>query len=116
MLQNIKSLLIGLCRDERSQPAAIDYGLSLAQQAQAHASIPVLSPKVTVSHAFVSQVTDRLIEEENTRLRRLAQTPRHWLIKLGRRLCPGCCLHGRSGSGALPCTLDIVREKRPRLT
>ncbi|PVE23368.1 universal stress protein UspA [Microvirga sp. KLBC 81] len=103
MLQNIKSLLIGLSRDERSQSAAIDYGLSLAQQAQAHASILTLSPKVTVTHAFVSQVADRLIEEENTRLLGLAQT----LADQARQ---------EALSQGIACTAEVVQEHYPALS
>lgn len=102
MLQNIKSLLIGLCRDERSQSAAIDYGLSLARQAQAHASILALSPKVTVTHAFVSQIADRLIEEENNRLRSLAET----LADQARQ---------EALSQGVACSAEVAQENYPAL-
>ncbi|WP_445503506.1 universal stress protein [Microvirga sp. G4-2] len=103
MLQNIKSVLIGLSRDERSQSAAVDYGLSLARQAQAHASILALSPKVPVTHAFVSQIADQLIAEENTRLRDLAQR----LADQARQ---------EALSQGVACTAEVVQEHYPVLT
>lgn len=103
MLQNIKSVLIGLSCNERSQSTAIDYGLSLAQQAQAHASILVLSPKVTVTHAFVSQIADRLIEEENTRLSNLAQT----VADQARQ---------EALSQGVACMVEVVQEHYPALS
>lgn len=103
MLQNIKSVLIGLSCNERSQSAAIDYGLSLARQAQAHASILVLSPKVTVPHAFASQVADQLIEEENARLRGLA----HTVADQARQ---------EALSQGVACTAEVVQEHYPALS
>lgn len=53
MVQNIKSILIGLTkefgRDETS--SALAYGISLAQQAGAHATIQAASIKLSLSSA-----------------------------------------------------------------
>lgn len=74
MVQNLKSVLIGFSRDDRTPSAAIPYGLSLARQAGAHASICSLTPEITVTQAFVSEMATALIAEENNRLRAVAQT------------------------------------------
>lgn len=75
MVQNIKSILIGLTkefgRDETS--SALAYGISLAQQAGAHATIQAASIKLSLSSAGVTKVVAGLVREENQRLHSLAQ-------------------------------------------
>ncbi|OAP35091.1 universal stress protein UspA [Sinorhizobium glycinis] len=75
MVQNIKSILIGLTKefgpDETS--SALAYGISLAQQAGAHVTIRAASIKLTLSSAGVSKVVAGLVREENQRLHSLAQ-------------------------------------------
>ncbi|MBF9196955.1 universal stress protein [Microvirga terrestris] len=72
MIQNLKSVLIGFNQEERARPSALHYGFSLARQADAHVSIAALSPELTVTHAFISEVATTLVEEENRRLKGIA--------------------------------------------
>ncbi|WP_262031804.1 universal stress protein [Microvirga sp. Mcv34] len=75
MIENIKSVLIGLTKefgpDEVS--SALGYGLSLAQQAGAHATVQAASVKLGLSSAGISSVVASLVEEENQRLHALAE-------------------------------------------
>jgi len=75
MIQNIKSVLIGLTKefgpDEAS--SALGYGLSLAQQAGAHATVQAASVKMDLSSAGISRVVAGLVREENQRLQALAE-------------------------------------------
>lgn len=77
-VQNIKSILIGLTKefgpDETS--SALAYGVSLAQQAGAHATVQAASIKLTLSSAGVSKVVAGLVREESQRLHSLAQAAR----------------------------------------
>mgnify|MGYP001182283543 CR=1 FL=1 len=73
MLDNIKSVLIGLTEeDEQRTPAALSYGLSLAQQAGAHATIQAATLKVVVGNTFVSGLARDLVASHNRKLRDLA--------------------------------------------
>lgn len=76
MIQNIKSLLIGLTKefgpDEVS--AALGYGLSLAQEAGAHATVQAASVKLTLPTAWTSKLASGLVHAENKRLHALAET------------------------------------------
>jgi len=75
MIQNIKSVLIGLTKefgpDETS--SALGYGLSLAQQAGAHATVQAASIKMALSSAGISRIVAGLVQEENQRLKALAE-------------------------------------------
>ena len=75
MIHNIKSGLIGLTKefgpDETS--SALGYGLSLAQQAIAHATVQAASVKLDLSSAAISKVVAGLVQEENQRLHALAE-------------------------------------------
>lgn len=75
MIENIKSVLIGVTKefgpDEIS--SALGYGLSLAQQADAHVTVQAASLKVTLSSAGISRVVAGVVREENQRLRALAE-------------------------------------------
>ncbi|NRP75694.1 Stress response protein NhaX [Ensifer psoraleae] len=75
MVQNIKSILIGLTKEfgPNETSAALAYGISLAQQAGAHANIQAVSIKLTLSSAGVSKVVAGLVREENQRLHSLAE-------------------------------------------
>ncbi|MBF9197368.1 universal stress protein [Microvirga terrestris] len=74
MIQNIRSLLIGITEegeaDERS--SALAYGLSLAREAGAHITVQAASLKLTLTHAFVSAFAEGLLAAENRRLDALA--------------------------------------------
>ena len=76
MIQNIKSILIGLTKeygpDEIS--SALGYGLSLAQQAGAHATVQAASVKLVLPNAWTSNVASGLVHAENKRLHALAET------------------------------------------
>lgn len=73
MLQNIKSVLIGMTEEgDDVSPSALNYGLSLAQQAGAHATIQAASLKVVVGNTFVSSVASSLVADHNRRLHDLA--------------------------------------------
>jgi nucleotide-binding universal stress UspA family protein len=75
MLQNIRSVLIGLTKesgpDETS--SALAYGLSLAQQAGAHVTVQAASVKLVLNSAWVSDVAAGLVQAENRRLQTLAE-------------------------------------------
>ncbi len=73
MLQNIKSVLIGMTEEGIDEPsAALSYGLSLAQQAGAHATVQAASLKVVLGSTFVSSMGASLVAAHNKRLRELA--------------------------------------------
>lgn len=103
MIQNLKNILIGFTRDEKTLSSACRYGLSLARQAEAHASICALSPELTVTHAFVSDVAAGLVAEENRRLRGIAQD-------LAEQARQDAMAQGVS------CTAEVVQEHYAALT
>lgn len=76
MISNIKSILIGLTKefgpDEVS--SALGYGLSLAQQAGAHATVQAASVKLVLPNVWTSNVASGLVRAENKRLNALAET------------------------------------------
>ena len=73
MVQNIKSVLIGMTEEGIDEPSsALSYGLSLARQAGAHATIQAASLKVVMGNTFVSNVATGLVAAHNRRLRQLA--------------------------------------------
>lgn len=73
MVQNIKNVLIGMTEEGIDEPSsALAYGLSLAQQAAAHATIQAASLKVVLGNTFVSNVATGLVAAHNRRLRQLA--------------------------------------------
>ncbi|WP_262266424.1 universal stress protein [Microvirga yunnanensis] len=76
MLQNIRSILIGITEegDAEERSAALPYGLSLARQADAHVTVQAASLKLTVTHAFISAFAEGLVATENRRLDVLART------------------------------------------
>jgi len=103
MVQNLKSILIGFCRDDKAASSAVSYGLSLARAAEAHASICALSPEMTVTHAFISEMAERLVAEENTRLldiaRDLSEQARQDALAMG-----------------VPCAAEVVQDHYAVLT
>ncbi|WP_454915824.1 universal stress protein [Xanthobacter sediminis] len=73
MLQNIRSVLIGMTEEGIDEPSsALSYGLSLARQAGAHATIQAASLKVVLGTAFVSNMAAGIVADHNRRLRALA--------------------------------------------
>lgn len=76
MVQNVKSILIGLTRefgpDETSD--ALGYGLSLAQKAGAHATVQAASVKLVLTTAGTSRLLAGLVHAENKRLHALVET------------------------------------------
>jgi nucleotide-binding universal stress UspA family protein len=75
MLQQIKSVLIGVTEEGNDQEvsSALRYGISLAQDAGAHATIQAAAVKLVLTHAFVSDFAAGLVATENQRLQTLAQ-------------------------------------------
>lgn len=75
MLQNISSVLIGMTEEGIDEPSsALSYGLSLARQAGAHATIQAASLRVVLGTAFVSSMGAGIVTDHNRRLRELAKT------------------------------------------
>lgn len=74
MLQNIRSILIGMTEegDAEERSSALAYGLSLAREAGAHVTVQAASLKLRVTHAFISSFAERLVASENRRLDALA--------------------------------------------
>ena len=74
MLENIRSILIGLTKegDEDETSSALAYGLSLARESGAHATVQAASLKLALTHAFVSRFAAGLAAAENRRLDALA--------------------------------------------
>jgi nucleotide-binding universal stress UspA family protein len=74
MLQNVKSILIGLTAegDDGEAASALGYGLSLAREAGAHATIQAASLKLTLTGTYLSNFAADLITTENRRLEALA--------------------------------------------
>ena len=75
MVENIRSVLIGLTKefgpDEAS--SALGYGLSLAQQAGAHVTVQAASIGLALTNAWVSKFAAGLVAAENRRLQGLAE-------------------------------------------
>ena len=72
MIQCIKSVLVGLTEEGEEEPAsALGYGLSLANQAGAYATVQAASLKVVLTHTFVRAVAE-VVTSENDRRRRLS--------------------------------------------
>lgn len=73
MLQNIKSVLIGMTEEGIDEPsAALAYGISLAEKSGAHATIQAASLKVVLGSTFVNSMGANLVAAHNRRLRELA--------------------------------------------
>jgi nucleotide-binding universal stress UspA family protein len=75
MLQDIKSVLVGLTEegDEKEVSAALGYGLTLAREADAHVTVQAASVKLVLTHAFVNDFAAGLVAAENRRLNKLAR-------------------------------------------
>lgn len=76
MLENIRSILIGITEEGEAEERlfALAYGLSLARQANAHVTVQAASLKLTLTHAFISAIAEGLVAVENRRLDALAHT------------------------------------------
>jgi len=76
MLQNLKSILIGITYDagEDDKPSsALAYGLSLAHQANAHVTALSTAIRLTGPHSVLSSLMQDLVGQENRRLAALAR-------------------------------------------
>jgi nucleotide-binding universal stress UspA family protein len=75
MLQNIKSVLIGLTKEvgDDETSSALAYGLSLAQLASAHATVQAASVRLTLNSAWIGNFAKGLVHAENRRLHSLAE-------------------------------------------
>ncbi|RDI61765.1 universal stress protein [Microvirga subterranea] len=97
MVQDIKSILVGISGGEEKPSSALRYGLSLAQQASAHASIYAPTPEMLVTHAFVSNVAAGLVAAENRRLHEAS------LMALEQ------AQQGARASG-VPCSVEVLQK------
>jgi nucleotide-binding universal stress UspA family protein len=75
MVQNIKSVLIGLIKEIGPEEAssALAYGLSLGKRAGAHVTVQAASVHIALSSAWVSDFAAGLVHTENQRLQALAE-------------------------------------------
>jgi nucleotide-binding universal stress UspA family protein len=74
MLEGIKSVFIAMDPEAHEQTSsALGYGLSLARQAGAHATIHTGSIKFVLTHPFVGKMTADLVAAENRRTHMLAK-------------------------------------------
>lgn len=76
MLDNVKSILIGITYDaaeEEKSSSALLYGLSLARRANARITAQSASVRLMVPHSLVSNVAAGLVNAENRRLDALAK-------------------------------------------
>lgn len=75
MIQNIKSILIGLTKEfgPEESSSAIGYGLSLAREAGADLTVQAVSTRLVVASAWIGGFASGLIDAENRRLRELAE-------------------------------------------
>lgn len=75
MIQNIRSILIGITEEGEAEErsSALAYGLSLARQTDAHVTVQAASLKLVVTHAFISSFAEQLVATENRRLDALAR-------------------------------------------
>lgn len=74
MIQNIKSVLVGLTEEGRDEPSsALAYGMSLAAQAGAHITVQAAAVKLVLTHAMVSNMAASLVSAENRRIGALAE-------------------------------------------
>ncbi len=97
MVQSLKSVLIGISGGEEKPCSALRYGLSLAQQASAHASIYALTPEMLVTHAFVSNVAAGLVAAENRRLHEVS------LIALEQA-------QQEARASGVPCSVEVLQK------
>jgi nucleotide-binding universal stress UspA family protein len=75
MIDGIKSVLIAVTEEigPKEASSALGYGLSLAQQAGAHATVQAASVKLVLTSTWVSEFAADLVEIENRRLRTVAE-------------------------------------------
>jgi nucleotide-binding universal stress UspA family protein len=74
MIQGLRSVLISLIEEgESNNSSEIGFGLALAIEAGAHLTLQVASVKFTLPSSVSSKVVEEIYEEENHRLRDLAE-------------------------------------------
>jgi len=75
MLENIRSILIGITQegDGEERSSALAYGLALARQADAHVTVQAASLKLVAPYSFVRNFAEGLVAAENRRLDALAR-------------------------------------------
>jgi len=102
MIQGIKSVLIGLTLENEDEPSsALGYGLSLAYQAGAHATVQAASLKLVLTHTFVKAVAE-IAASENQRRRRLSE-----LVAMRAR--------GDAAAAGVGCTVESPQLRFPDL-
>ncbi|MFC4171052.1 universal stress protein [Microvirga sp. GCM10011540] len=102
MVEGLKSILIGFSHDDERPSFALRYGLSLARQAEAHASICALTPEMTVTHAFVSNVASGLVAAENQRLHEASKAA----VEQARQ---------EATAAGVGCNVDVLQRHYPEL-
>ena len=75
MISNVKSVLIVLTKESGDDevPSAVGYGLSLAQQAGAHATVEAASLRLELTSPSVGHFVTGLVDAENRRLQALTE-------------------------------------------
>lgn len=75
MLENIRSILIGITQegDGEERSSALAYGLALARLADAHVTVQAASLKLVAPYSFVRNFAEGLVAAENRRLDALAR-------------------------------------------
>jgi len=75
MIENIRSILIGITEegDGNERSSALPYGLALAREAGAHVTVQAAALKVSAPYSFVRKFAEGLVAVENRRLASLAQ-------------------------------------------
>jgi nucleotide-binding universal stress UspA family protein len=73
MLQTIKSVLVGVTEEGKAEPtSAFNYGLSLAQAANAHLTLQAATVKFIVPYTLMGDFAAGLVSAENRRIEALA--------------------------------------------
>ncbi|WP_188608026.1 universal stress protein [Chelatococcus reniformis] len=100
MIANLKNLLIGFSADDKKPSSAVPYGLGLAREAQAHATLQAVSCELPVSHSIFSNFGSGLIREENVNRMLAAEA---------------ACNAARQDAAAqgVPCTAQAVQRPFP---
>jgi nucleotide-binding universal stress UspA family protein len=75
MIENIRSILVGLTKEsaENEVSSAVGNGLSLAQAARAHLTVQAASLRVVLTGPSVGGIVAEIVDTENVRLRGLTE-------------------------------------------
>ena len=74
MVEGIKSVLVTITEEGREEDvSALDYGLSLAREANAHLTIQAAAGRFHVPYSMLDDFSQRIISAENRRIAALAE-------------------------------------------